>query len=509
MVVYRKSNLSPSQKIGRSFELVALRYLPSCGSEYAYRNTFSMLPPSSYPIHHSLGSLYRNWFWSDEVVNWFDCLDFLDPLQCETRIFRFRTYLCSESHSPALKFRVVREFSKMHFWCMITRVICHATLSKCPNTRTMVMRHRHRTISSVKTCWSCSLLKARHRYCFHWFSAFTLLNSFLTIHSRWCWQISWIITRFVRTLSNKLASKTFPEILISSRVFRSTSDSRLSFLLELEAIRGWCGTWDLSELLGESGSWNSFASLRKSNCSCNLLTWSRNTLTVGDSRLCCIEYPFNFCWLTSFSSLWQRLRNSSISLQLLAYLAWRRRFLNSNSPHKFILSRWAWSAHWLAWRNCNLWDSSPRCASINAHSEFFLSKYLISMSHWVENNFLLSWIFTNNRLSCSSFKVFSKISFIRREFMLSQSRMTYFTPCIIRNTGCFFGIGALVFEKVLISETRGPILRNRGPIQRNTVSLNRTAHSWAVLFSETVFLWIGPRIFYRENKGFWACGAAP
>ena len=43
-------------------------------------------------------------------------------------------------------------------------------------------------------------------------------------------------------------------------------------------------------------------------------------------------------------------------------------------------------------------------------------------------------------------------------------------------TGCFFGIGALVFEKVLSCETRGPILRNRGPIQRNTVSLNRTAH---------------------------------
>ena len=45
------------------------------------------------------------------------------------------------------------------------------------------------------------------------------------------------------------------------------------------------------------------------------------------------------------------------------------------------------------------------------------------------------------------------------------------------STGCFFGIGALVFEKVLSCETRGPILRNRGPIQRNTVSLNRTAHS--------------------------------
>ena len=42
-------------------------------------------------------------------------------------------------------------------------------------------------------------------------------------------------------------------------------------------------------------------------------------------------------------------------------------------------------------------------------------------------------------------------------------------------TWCFFGIGALVFEKVLISETRGPILRNRGPIQRNTVSLDRTS----------------------------------
>ena len=32
----------------------------------------------------------------------------------------------------------------------------------------------------------------------------------------------------------------------------------------------------------------------------------------------------------------------------------------------------------------------------------------------------------------------------------------------------------------------------RGPIQRNTVSLNRTGHLWPVLFSETVFLWIGP-----------------
>ena len=72
----------------------------------------------------------------------------------------------------------------------------------------------------------------------------------------------------------------------------------------------------------------------------------------------------------------------------------------------------------------------------------------------------------------------------------------------LKTTGCFFGIGALVFEKVLISETRGPILRNRGPIRRNNVSLNRTAHSSAVLFSETLFRWIGPRNFYRKNKCF-------
>ena len=73
---------------------------------------------------------------------------------------------------------------------------------------------------------------------------------------------------------------------------------------------------------------------------------------------------------------------------------------------------------------------------------------------------------------------------------------------IVKNTGCFFGIGALVFEKVLSCETRGPILRKRGPIQRNTVSLNRTAHEWAVLFSETVFLWIRPRFFIEKTRVF-------
>ena len=31
-------------------------------------------------------------------------------------------------------------------------------------------------------------------------------------------------------------------------------------------------------------------------------------------------------------------------------------FLISNSPHKLILSLWAWSAHWFAWYSSNLWD---------------------------------------------------------------------------------------------------------------------------------------------------------
>ena len=36
-----------------------------------------------------------------------------------------------------------------------------------------------------------------------------------------------------------------------------------------------------------------------------------------------------------------------------------------------------------------------------------------------------------------------------------------------------------VFEKVLISETRGPSLRNKGPIQSNSVSLKKTADEWS------------------------------
>ena len=42
------------------------------------------------------------------------------------------------------------------------------------------------------------------------------------------------------------------------------------------------------------------------------------------------------------------------------------------------------------------------------------------------------------------------------------------------------------------SKTLVSSIKMRGPIQRNTVSLDRIAYSSAVLFSETVFLWIEP-----------------
>ena len=46
--------------------------------------------------------------------------------------------------------------------------------------------------------------------------------------------------------------------------------------------------------------------------------------------------------------------------------SWWSRLFIPNSLHKCILSRWAWSAHWLASNTCRLWDSSSRRDSINA-----------------------------------------------------------------------------------------------------------------------------------------------
>ena len=111
-----------------------------------------------------------NCFFSDEVVNVFGCFDFCDPGHCETRILSSRACFCSEIRSPALKIRVVREFPQIHLWYWITMRTCHATLSTSLNTRNMVIRHGHWTISIVTTSNYCSSLKRRHKYCLQWFS---------------------------------------------------------------------------------------------------------------------------------------------------------------------------------------------------------------------------------------------------------------------------------------------------------------------------------------------------
>ena len=55
-----------------------------------------------------------------------------------------------------------------------------------PIPASMVICHRQRTISSVKTCLSCSSLKATNKNCLQWFSALTFSKSFFPCHSRGC-----------------------------------------------------------------------------------------------------------------------------------------------------------------------------------------------------------------------------------------------------------------------------------------------------------------------------------
>ena len=73
----------------------------------------------------------------------------LDPLQRACGILCLRANLCSEVHNPALKFRMVGEFSQMHLRGKMTRIE-NATLSTSPDTRGMVS-HRLKTISVVQT----------------------------------------------------------------------------------------------------------------------------------------------------------------------------------------------------------------------------------------------------------------------------------------------------------------------------------------------------------------------
>ena len=101
----------------------------------------------------------RYGFWSVEVIQRFGCFDFLDPLQGACGILRPRANLCSEVQNPALKFRMVEEFSQMHLRRRITRN-CRTTLSTSPDTRGMVS-HRLKTIAVVQTFFLCFSRKAR------------------------------------------------------------------------------------------------------------------------------------------------------------------------------------------------------------------------------------------------------------------------------------------------------------------------------------------------------------
>ena len=99
-------------------------------------------------------------------------------------------------------------------------------------------------------------------------------------------------------------------------------------------------------------------------------------LTVGDSWSCCVRYSSN---LRCFFQLFHPDSSVCPFLQILGnFLAklslWRWSFI-SNLPLKRTLSRWAWSAHWLAFNNYRLPDSISRCASNNANSKFVVPKF--------------------------------------------------------------------------------------------------------------------------------------
>ena len=64
--------------------------------------------------------------------------------------------------------------------------------------------------------------------------------------------------------------------------------------------------------------------------------------------------------------------------------------LNSNSPHKQILSLWAWSAHRLAWCTWNRWDSNPSLISWNAISLRCVSQFLAST--WASASYSFCWV---------------------------------------------------------------------------------------------------------------------
>ena len=125
-------------------------------------------------------------------------------------------------------------------------------------------------------------------------SPFSFLSFF--VHSRWCCLISWNITWFAQlfVFAAQLPSWT-------------RGDTRL--------MRNVGSAWTARRVRIMNFQWIFECILI---VPCNLLTWSINRLTVCDSRSCCKEHSFNFCWGTWFCSLQPHLRNSSISWQLLA-----------------------------------------------------------------------------------------------------------------------------------------------------------------------------------------------
>ena len=216
-----------------------------------------------------------------------------------------------------------------------------------------------------------------------------------------------LFSEFPMVLPNLLNHCVIPQALVgqvdNQKRFREYSYPLVYFTAF--PIRGkafWNSKWEELDVSQDLERFSSLQILRV--VLCNLRTWFRsiNSLYVTPDHAAYIENSSIFCWVTWSSSLQQRLFNSSSSRQLLAWHSWWRRLFISNSLHKCMLWRWAWSAHWLAFNNCRLWDSCSRCDSIDAYSEFLRSKFWMSMLYSVEYNFL--WTEFSPRKSCWSLR---------------------------------------------------------------------------------------------------------
>ena len=130
-------------EIGWLVVLSALRHWSSFGSVFAYRDTFSMLTPSSNPSLHVIDfGVMRSSSNLAAPISYF---------HCNARVWDSSpsSNLCSKVHNPALKFRMVSEFRQMHLRGRMTRIY-RASLGTSPDTRGMVS-HRFETISAFQT----------------------------------------------------------------------------------------------------------------------------------------------------------------------------------------------------------------------------------------------------------------------------------------------------------------------------------------------------------------------